>query len=305
MTQINSKQHEYLRRTTAKNAYAQAYLFCGPAGTGKTSALVDFICLANDVKNKDMVREGKYPDVIMVKPMIEEKEGKTRKKDILLKQIKVAMDKAQYYSYQSRFKFVVIFEAELLNSPAANSLLKFLEEPAEDTIICLLANNENRLLPTVRSRCQPIRFGLQSVEKIIDELKTKFPAKQIDDLVQCARLSHGRIEYAKKFCLDDKLVEKIKSQQEIFRKALKGGVLEGLSLSDKLHKNRNDLLAMMDEWIWFLRDFLANMIHEQQDPRVIKKVFHIYEKLADLKPIIEYENTNTKIQLDNFFVQLS
>lgn len=305
MLATNSPQKEYLLKVVEKNVLVHAYLFCGPSGIGKTELLVDFVCRVNKISNKDIVRNNQHPDVVLVKPLIEEKNGKIRKKDIGIDQVKDAMEKVQYYSYQSKFKFVVIFDAENMTNAASNSILKFMEEPAKDTMICLIANNEERVLPTIRSRCQSIRFGLQPFENIIDELKIKFPQKQTGDIEKCAKLSHGRINFAIKYCEDQELIGKVENHQNIFRKALRGGILEGLALSDKLNKDQNNLLKIMDEWVWFLRSFTRELIQKKEDPRIIKKVFHILLSTVKLKSTIEYENTNTKIQLDNFFIQLS
>lgn len=305
MNAINSKQRKHLEQFITKNALAQAYHFCGPAGTGKKAIVVDFISKVNRISNKDLLLKNRHPDVIFVEPEIESKGEKLRKKDISIAQVRDAMEKAQYYPYQSRFKFVVINEAETMTSPASNSLLKFLEEPANDTIICLISNNEQRVLPTIRSRCQPLRFGLQPAEKIENELRAAYPHKQDRQISECAKFSRGRIDYALNFCSDDELIEKVKGHQDAFRKALRGGLLEGISLSEKLFKDQNALLLIMEEWIWFLRDFLKELIAKKEDARVVKKVFAILASLVRLKSKIEYQNTNTKIQLDNFFVQLS
>ena len=58
-----------------------------------------------------------------------------------------------------RGKVFVVEQAELITSAAQNALLKTLEEPAGRTLIVLLTTHVNELLPTIRSRCQTIRFA--------------------------------------------------------------------------------------------------------------------------------------------------
>ena len=61
-------------------------------------------------------------------------------------------------------RIYVIKEAEKLNTSAANTLLKFLEEPADDIIAILLTNNRYKLLDTILSRCQVLTVGAEVTE---------------------------------------------------------------------------------------------------------------------------------------------
>lgn len=56
----------------------------------------------------------------------------------------------------SRYKIVLMWLPEKMNEPAANKLLKLLEEPADDTVFILVSDNAASILPTIRSRCRPI-----------------------------------------------------------------------------------------------------------------------------------------------------
>ncbi len=68
-------------------------------------------------------------------------------------------------------KVIIIEPAEAMNQNAANSLLKTLEEPVANTIIILLTNKKQALLPTIRSRCQTIDLPLPTPESALDWLK--------------------------------------------------------------------------------------------------------------------------------------
>jgi DNA polymerase-3 subunit delta' len=68
-------------------------------------------------------------------------------------------------SVEGTWKIFLIFDADLMNAEASNSLLKTLEEPAENTLLVLTTSEKDRLLPTIVSRCQLIQFSpLQDVE---------------------------------------------------------------------------------------------------------------------------------------------
>ena len=84
-------------------------------------------------------------------------------------------------------KIYWIKDVEKMTDQAANSLLKFLEEPEEDIIAILSCKNTSAVLPTIISRCQQIKLvgkkdkeleGKESLEKIIFEFKNKFEYKK-------------------------------------------------------------------------------------------------------------------------------
>jgi DNA polymerase-3 subunit delta' len=81
-------------------------------------------------------------------------------REIKVDAIRAAVAFATVTSARGRGKAVVIHPAERLNAIAANTLLKTLEEPAGNTRFILATGAADRLLPTVRSRCLPIRLGL-------------------------------------------------------------------------------------------------------------------------------------------------
>ncbi|WP_198265592.1 DNA polymerase III subunit delta' [sulfur-oxidizing endosymbiont of Gigantopelta aegis] len=72
-------------------------------------------------------------------------------------------------------KVIIIEPAESMNVNAANSLLKTLEEPVANTIIILLSNKKQALLPTIRSRCQTIDLPLPETQQAVQWLQGNLP----------------------------------------------------------------------------------------------------------------------------------
>jgi len=70
-------------------------------------------------------------------------------------------------------KFFLVEEADLMNADAQNALLKTLEEPYGQTIIVLLSEQPESLLPTIRSRCQAIRFGRLDRRMVEEQLRAR------------------------------------------------------------------------------------------------------------------------------------
>lgn len=62
-------------------------------------------------------------------------------------------------SYEGGYKILIMWMVEKMNPDTANKLLKMIEEPPQKTVILLVAEDEEALLSTIRSRCQTLRFG--------------------------------------------------------------------------------------------------------------------------------------------------
>ncbi|MCP5274162.1 MAG: DNA polymerase III subunit delta' [Burkholderiales bacterium] len=93
--------------------------------------------------------------------------GKMKKKpgqQIGIDQIRGLNELVYLSGHQSSYKIVLIYPAETMNAAAANALLKKLEEPPEGTLFILVSHQSERLLPTIRSRCQQIAMPIPDTE---------------------------------------------------------------------------------------------------------------------------------------------
>ena len=144
---FNKLSHAYIIEV---NDYDSDYLL--------VEAFVKLILCKNNVKkvsdlNCDkceicrLVDEGNYPDVLVVEP-----DGKEIKKGQLLDLQKEYNNKSMLDSNRD----YIIKEADKLNLAAANSILKFLEEPEDNIVAILLTKNRYQIIDTILSRCQII-----------------------------------------------------------------------------------------------------------------------------------------------------
>ena len=78
--------------------------------------------------------------------------------------------KLQLKSYEGGYKIMIIWMAEKLNTSAANKLLKIIEEPPKNTVFILVAENEEHIINTIRSRCQVLHFPNLSEQQIAEAL---------------------------------------------------------------------------------------------------------------------------------------
>ncbi|MBI4339329.1 MAG: DNA polymerase III subunit gamma/tau [Chloroflexi bacterium] len=148
-----------LKQAIARNRVAHAYLFCGPRGTGKTSTariLAKAVnCLApqegepcNACRPCQAVNEGRALDLVEIDA------ASNRGID----EIRDIREKVRYSPAEARYKVYVLDEAHMLTDPAADALLKTLEEPPAHVIFVLATTDPQKLAPTIVSRCQRYDF---------------------------------------------------------------------------------------------------------------------------------------------------
>ncbi len=126
---------------------------------------------------------GSHPDLIELSPDPELQSGL-----ISISQVRELTASLQYHRYNARHRFVIIDPADRLADPAANALLKTLEEPRAGTHLILITAARSALLPTLISRCQRVRFGAVPADEIEPWL---VDAGHIDLAGAAARLSFG------------------------------------------------------------------------------------------------------------------
>jgi DNA polymerase-3 subunit delta' len=166
----HERQKDILRRAVSADRLAHAYLFEGPEGIGKrlmALALVRAIFCENgngcgDCAPCRKVDHNNHPDLHLFEP-----DGK----QIKIEQIRELQRELSFRPLEAKKKVCLIDQADKMNPSAANSLLKTLEEPTDNTLIILLSSRPEALLVTVRSRCQRLPFS-------------RLPQKNIEEALQ-------------------------------------------------------------------------------------------------------------------------
>jgi DNA polymerase III subunit delta' len=97
------------------------------------------------------IARGVHADVLVIQP------GDTG--SIKIEQIREAVERAAYRPFEGRRRVVIIDDAEQIMETGQDALLKTLEEPPNATTFVLVTSVPETLLPTIRSRCQRLRFG--------------------------------------------------------------------------------------------------------------------------------------------------
>ncbi|MER2089358.1 MAG: DNA polymerase III subunit delta' [Sporosarcina sp.] len=152
-----------------------AYMFDGERGTGKEAVATFFaqLLLCSNPENSvpcetcpscRRVSSSNHPNVTLIVP-----DGQDIKKEQMSKLVYSMTKKG----YESGRKIYIISRADRMNVAAANTLLKFLEEPEGDVTAILLTDSYQSILPTIQSRCQRVSFLPPSREMMIDRLVEK------------------------------------------------------------------------------------------------------------------------------------
>src|SRR6478609_8131252 len=161
---------QLLARTVGRKAVPASLIFSGPDGVGKRTTAVALAQALNcerpepwgDVDDPGLtacgtcsscrrVARGVHADVLRLEP------GDTGA--IKVDQVREAIDRAAYRPFEGKRRVVIIDSADALLPEAQNALLKTLEEPPPASMFVLVTSRPDVLLPTVRSRCQRLRFG--------------------------------------------------------------------------------------------------------------------------------------------------
>src|SRR5437868_11470003 len=180
-----------LRRAVERPSHA--YVLAGPRGSGVLEAARCFaaalVCpdggcgACNACRRARSVR---HPDVIEVEPA-----GTF----VVVDQVEEMMKEAFTSPFEAERKVIVLTEADRMNEPAANKLLKTLEEPPARTHFLLLSEAPDELLPTVRSRCQRIDFAALSDADVAAALVAAGVGREA--AAAAARLASGRLDRAR------------------------------------------------------------------------------------------------------------
>ena len=193
-----------LTRALAQGA-SHAYLFSGPPGVGKSDAALAFAAgLAcpdagcGDCTTCRRALEGLHPDVEMVVP-----EGST----ILIDQIRDINSHVAYRPFEARARVYILFEAETMNTQAANAFLRTLEEPPQHVHFVLVTDAPDRMLPTIVSRCQHVPFTRTPMPLIAEHLERRYHLTR-DDARLYSRASQGSLAYARELATSEEARER-------------------------------------------------------------------------------------------------
>ena len=250
---------DWLTRAYRADRLPHGLVFAGPAGVGKATTAGAlgklFLCerpaadAAAPCGACDSCRvfdSGNHPDWhVVTKELIRfhDKTGKSKGIELSINVIRPELvEPASRKPAMNVGKVFVVEQADTMNPPAQNALLKTLEEPAGRTLIVLLTDQPDALLPTIRSRCQAVRFAALDPARSAAELAKRGIDPELGK--RAAAYANGSLGTALKW-IEDGVVERADELAGIMQNLFAGGpppdVPAGLkSASDAYAKRQID-----------------------------------------------------------------
>ena len=193
------KEYNDLLNRYVSNNLPNSILIHGLNGIGKRTFLNKLVKNILNIEFKDnnldhhlnLFKNNTHPNIKIIEKEIDSKTGKI-KTNITIDQIRRLKTFLNSTSIiQNSSKIVIIDSADYLNISSANSMLKILEEPKENTYIFLISNQISLLLPTIRSRCLKIKFNTHNLTNFTNIIKNNIDEISNEEINFYFELTYG------------------------------------------------------------------------------------------------------------------
>lgn len=246
MSSSNAVEHEavleFFRRAAGSGRLGHAYLFVGPPGVGKRCFAVRLAqSLLCESAGTVLLGEpcGECPACLQVEaqthPDYQLAALPDDRQEFPIDMMRQLLQHLALKPARGRHRILIVDDADTLSEEAANCFLKTLEEPPPAALLILLSVNRHRQLPTIRSRCQEVRFAAPSASETARRLLEEKIAPDAETARQLAVRSGGSFETAR--ALADPEFGKVRRM-----------------LFDRLSRPGGDLLSASAELVKFVED---------------------------------------------------
>ncbi len=324
----HQKQWRFFKKNLQLDRLSHAYLFSGLESIGKKTLALELIklinCEAEETKEKPCqqcracktIQKNNFPDLLIIGSRNELKE----QAPIQISQIRELQRFLSFRPYYGHWKSVILDGAENMTPEAQSCLLKTLEEVKGRALLILISSHSERLLPTIYSRCQIIKFSPVSHIEIKNYfVNQKVPEKKAEML---SNISQGKPGRAINFLLNpERLEEEIQTLKEILEVcdgnlASRFQYLKSLTSSDRDLKEVLEILQRYFRHILFLKtgvlEFLDEIILIGLSQALVSKKLKSYS-ISKVKRIIKFiesinfylsvTNINPKLALEILFME--
>ncbi len=255
------------------NRLPHAFLFSGLDGIGKKMVAIGFVkhllcehgTACGACRQCIKIDHGTHPDLLTVK-----REGS----EIKIGQSRMISKEVSEHPFEGAKRAIIIDGADAMNAPAANALLKTLEEPPPDNIFFLIASSERDIPLTVRSRCARVAFNPLPPEEVEDYL-VRVHEMEKEKARLIARISFGSIGNGifwadrDNFLLRQKLGETIGTRRKRF--------LTFSLIAERVAQSEERVFLFLSFLLSLFRDFYV-MAHEKESSLLVN---------SDMKNVIE------------------
>lgn len=284
----HEKSIDIISRGIASGRLSHAYLITGVEGIGKTTLAIDIACVVNcpnqSVKNEACglcsqcmrILSKNHTDLFIYDLEPRTDDTQFLSSSVTMEQLREDFLKQIYRKpFEGMKRVFIINSVDRMRAEQSNLLLKTLEEPPEDAIIILMAENIEAVIETIVSRCQVLNLKHVELEVVRNYLK-QFGDISTDDLENIARLARGRIGWAHQSATDPQFLnETILSLDKVANLAfatLEERFSYARELASRFRKDRRIGYGDIDNMLTWWRDLL--MVCSNQEEYVIN-LLHI------------------------------
>jgi DNA polymerase-3 subunit delta' len=270
-----------LAQKIENQSYSQAYIFFGPEGVGKHFLAENFA--------RGIIGGGQAElDILRVSPEREEKKGVIKEKEISVDQIKEKQKELATFPYSGNAKFLIVDDADRMTIKAQNAMLKTIEEPNSTAVIILIVSRLEKILPTVKSRCQIINFNLVSQ----DDMRKYFLDQKLAPNQELIDFSMGRPGMMLAMMEDPEKIEWYRNARKKMESVLNGGMNVRMKVAEELSKNVPEALESAHFWLWLLEKSgnIQNILRA--------------EKIKEMGDKLKNTNVNARLLMENTFLNL-
>ena len=284
----HQKQLNYLKRMAESGKIPHALLFSGQEKLGKKTIALEFISRLFEEPGVPKILGGRHPDFILIEPPTKNNGGG----QIQIDQIRDLSWRLSLKPIKAQLKAAIIDESHSMTREAQNCFLKTLEEPKGNTILILITEKPNFLLPTIVSRCQIIKFYPVKKDEIERYLKNQegLSKEEIEEILEIAQGRPGRaveLAFAKeKFEFYKK---RTKELAKIFNSNLSSRFQYAKEISTK-----ENLQEILEIWLNYFR----NIFIKNCSTPSAKHLGNILQQIQRTIYLISTTNVNPRLALE-------
>ncbi len=278
----HEKQKEILRKIISSGNIPHALLFSGPEGLGKKTMAMDLISSLLQAKNLSS-----HPDFISIT---------ASGKQIKIAQIRDLNWRLSLSPVKASLLGAVIDQAHLMTREAQNCFLKTLEEPKAKSILILVTEYPDSLMPTIISRCESVKFypvGSGEISRYLE--KKGMPEDKIEEILE---ISLGRPGQAINFLEHPEVLEERRNMIKELIKIQRSPLSVRFQYVKELTE-RPDLSGVLEIWLSYFRNRLVK--GESPD---IKRLCEVLEELQRTIFLLSTTNANRKLALEIMVMSL-
>jgi len=247
---------DHLKNAISQRKLSHGYIFQGQGGIGKFTLALEFIKAINCREKVEdscdkcpscvKINNHNYPDLFII-----EADGKSVKN----KQIEDFQREILLRPYEGEYKAFIIRDADLITERAQNRILKVLEEPPQYGLIIFISENPKALLPTIKSRCQIIKFNNLSKEIIENYLVENYEISREEAKV-LSSFSGGSLGKAVKLLESKDFKDRRNKIIDIIDIVIKGDPIKLIDSVSFFEENQENIEEILDFIIIWFRDIL-------------------------------------------------